>query len=470
MRAKLRQVVSSPARQDVLANAAVYVYLPGTSTEVGLHDAASGGNAVAQPLLTNDQGEAEAYVDFGVAKVDLLVTSNGGAAYLASNPTAVQSFASFVEPFVLPAAEYPDGLWLPSPTWGDNWRAARAAAGARLVNVVGWGDSIMQGYYSSDFRATAWFAVLIAALQAASGDGGSGFLSVVNTTGIGATGATYMTKTGTWDSFAATINEFTIFPHTDATGTLTVAGIRGRYIDLWNVVGSVLTAFTYVLDGGAPVTVSIGAGTADLVKTTIDTGSAGPHTLVITPTVSKPIFAGVTGRNATGIVGHNMGVAGRSSGAGGTTTWLTGGKTARDVSITDFAPDLFVLSMGTNDIAGSVSADTYLVNLYKLLKAARAYGDGVADIVVVTDHFGLYPDAGLIAPRYATQARDIAESFGAAWLNRWALGRNSWDYFDGLGYWGITGGATGAAGTDVVHPSDGGMAAYAAALIELLAP
>ncbi|WP_344258749.1 hypothetical protein, partial [Mycolicibacterium llatzerense] len=67
------------------------------------------------------------------------------------------------------------------------------------------------------------------------------------------------------------------------------------------------------------------------------------------------------------------------------------------------------------------------------------------------------------------RARALAESYGAALVDMWPLGRNSWGYWNTLGRWG-NGAATtaGSAGTDNIHPSDAGHQAYHDALLPLL--
>lgn len=82
-----------------IQNALVYVYQPGTTTAFSgsAYDAASGGNAVTNPLTTNSQGEVEAWFDTD-QEIDVFVTDNTDAAYRAVNgPTSTISFTAFTE-------------------------------------------------------------------------------------------------------------------------------------------------------------------------------------------------------------------------------------------------------------------------------------------------------------------------------------------------------------------------------------
>jgi hypothetical protein len=82
-----------------IQNAKVNVFQPGTSTNFlgNAFDAASGGNAVTNPLTTNAQGEVEAWFDTEQS-VDVQVDDNTDAAYRAiDGPGVPLSFTTFVE-------------------------------------------------------------------------------------------------------------------------------------------------------------------------------------------------------------------------------------------------------------------------------------------------------------------------------------------------------------------------------------
>jgi len=82
-----------------IQNAAVYLYQPGTTTDfTGLaYDAKTVGSLKTNPLITNAQGEAEAYFDTPQS-VDVKCTDNGGTAYYHDTPTSPFTFTAFTEP------------------------------------------------------------------------------------------------------------------------------------------------------------------------------------------------------------------------------------------------------------------------------------------------------------------------------------------------------------------------------------
>jgi hypothetical protein len=58
--------------------------------------------------------------------------------------------------------------------------------------------------------------------------------------------------------------------------------------------------------------------------------------------------------------------------------------------------------------------------------------------------------------RMAARAREMAEQYGAALINWWPMGHNSWDWMNQQGYWSDGTSASGAAGIDKAHLSDAG--------------
>jgi lysophospholipase L1-like esterase len=384
------------------------------------------------------------------------------------------------------------GLYVPSG-WGSGWRAARAQAGSRRVTGVGVGDSIPWGAFSSDFRTKGWMGKLWTDLQALLGDGGSGFLSVANSnTYPSVQGATYMTCAGTggvngWNQTGNGINEISISPATEVTGSLTINGVRGSNMDVYQFVSVLNQNMTYNIDGAGAIPVPwgfiAGSGTTDLrvngaawVATYPNNGIAltpGPHTVAFVPTQQVPIIGGVNAYNPTGFIGHNMSYPGRNSNFGQSTTWFTGGITSGQATIKRFSPDLLVIALGVNDIAAATSTDTYVSRISYLIKLAREY-NSACDVILVAEHQGASADlsdqVASIYPRYVNALANLAQTFNCAFYNVWGgVGRNDYTYWNSLGYWGITNGSSGGSGTDTIHLSDIGHGVVEAPLLELLA-
>jgi lysophospholipase L1-like esterase len=160
-----------------------------------------------------------------------------------------------------------------------------------------------------------------------------------------------------------------------------------------------------------------------------------------------------------------MGGASSSSYANNTTaqlnsTWNGG---------VDYPADLVIYTAGPNDATANTAPDVWSSNVAKYLKAVRDTGSatGATDVIIMMPHLGTHDTTNYQYQSYAERGRVLAEVYGAAFINMWAIGRNSWAYWSGLGYWGTSAG-TGAAGTDAVHLSDAGFQHMADQVIPLL--
>lgn len=216
---------------------------------------------------------------------------------------------------------FPTGIHGPSD-WGRNplggWKISRAAAATRQVNVVWVGDSLSEGYESSNLLTKGYVQQIFAALQAAYGDGGSGFHSVIDTPTftISPGLATIFTITGSWTMGSYGMNDATLIGG-GIGATLSDAHVRGTTVDVFyqNVAGT--GGFTVTIDGVLKATV---VDPTIFAPGTLTIGGLAPgtHTVVITQTGANGCqISGLCGRNATGIVGWNFSRWGRSLGIGG---------------------------------------------------------------------------------------------------------------------------------------------------------
>jgi hypothetical protein len=125
-------------------------------------------------------------------------------------------------------------------------------------------------------------------------------------------------------------------------------------------------------------------------------------------------------------------------------------------------------SSGTAVQVPMITPDLWLRTATRALSDLRNTGSGDQDILLLLTHIGAFDGLGNWAP-IVERARGLAESYGAALVDMWSLGRNSWGYWNTLGYWGNGASSTaGAAGTDTIHPSDAGHQAYHDALLPVL--
>lgn len=114
-----------------------------------------------------------------------------------------------------------------------------------------------------------------------------------------------------------------------------------------------------------------------------------------------------------------------------------------------------------------VSVSSWLWNAQEAISDLRE-GNPAAEILIVLPHVGNYN----VLKQYhliAQEARGVAESFGAALIDMWAIGRNSFSNWTTAGYWGNNATTTpGISGSDAVHLSDTGAQKYHDTILPLL--
>jgi lysophospholipase L1-like esterase len=376
-----------------------------------------------------------------------------------------------------------EGVYVPAG-WGKFWTAKRDAAGAgsALARIVTVGGSATQGFYASNPLTTSWPGLVRTALQAQYGDGGSGFFPTsLSTTVLSSGDATALAawqaqgaivgQTGTWSLSANRYGPGITGVYTEQTGATMTFTVRGTTVKIYNISGGTRPSFTYSIDGGAAQTVTVPAGSAAVQVTTITGLAPGTHTVVLTcgttTTGQYLTVAGVAGENTSGVIVDNLARAGAQSSSYATlpesalnATWNGG---------VSYPCDLAIYTAGPNDASNDVAPDVWLDNVAAWLRGVRDLGtaQGNTDLVIGLPHLGRHVTSNYRYSEYASRLRGLAATYGAAVVDWWEIGRNSWPYWNTLGYWGTNAG-TGAAGTDSVHLSDAGFAAMAAPVISLL--
>lgn len=374
--------------------------------------------------------------------------------------------------------------------WGSTWRTsrARAAAGTGKARVALVGDSVARGYYSSNLDSKGWAQLLRADLQALYGDGGTGFKTALdsstfaNAKGVNASAVTYyathgyITKTGTWALFTGSMGPsfaYGLSTTDNTTPASATFSVRGTTVTIYTKANNGSNAaWSYQIDGGSVVNVS-DAATGNTMQVTQITGlSAGTHSVVIkyADAGTKTLYvAGVSGENSTGVVVNNHSIFGAKTsdvnltGDGDTTItpdWMGGYK---------YPADLAIWSLGLNDGGSSVTGDAHIKVLRRWMQQVRDGSGltGTTDILLVLPHAGTLDNTNYLYQDYVLRQRQLAQSFGAAVIDFWALGRNSWNYWNGLNYWSSSS-SPGTSGTDSVHPSDLGHAYMESVVLSLL--
>ena len=362
------------------------------------------------------------------------------------------------------------GVFIP-PGWGQFWRAKRNASAFATSRIIAAGDSLTEGYYASNTITDSWAGLMRTSLQNAYGDGGSGLFStsrtdVVSTATAGAVAAweangSFATTTGVWTLGPQYFGPGVSFMTSSAAATATF-NVRGSLVKIYNITGSAPRAnFTYSIDGGAPVGVTVTPGPTAIQTTTVGSLSPGNHQVVIAwngAPADVLYLIGVAGENNTGVIVDNAGRAGITS-----TNWSSSVPFGTAYNGGPSLPaDLVICSLGLNDAAQSIADSTWVQNMGTYLNNVKSANNGETDIILVLMHDGNFTNPQIYA-NYSSRIKDLAENYSAALVNLWAIGRNSWDYWNSFGYWGNAT-TPGPSGTDNVHLSDAGHA-YVSSII-----
>lgn len=308
--------------------------------------------------------------------------------------------------------------------WDNAWQAAKSNVATQQVRVVGIGDSIMQGWGSTDFMVDSWWAKLRAALLAANGNALGGdhygllYSAAFDTATGGPTTATPpLVFGGTYNTDYApnqagynfvAYNNNALTPYLTCTPPYSVTGFDIVYDDYSP------GTWTYSIDSGGTTTVTCtgnSTSAGSIVKKVSITGlSSGTHTLKINCTSSAAtcnIF-GVTAyvNTSTGLAFGNMGWPGMGLYAGSTTALADTsqfpvdrlamyqgftGTVASPTALSGFGfpaqPDLAIIAFGVNDAYQSVSRANFRDALDRLVWSIR-YGKADAASIVLVAMWG----------------------------------------------------------------------------------
>ncbi len=365
------------------------------------------------------------------------------------------------------------GIYVP-PGWGQFWRPARNGPGKSKILCAG--DSVTAGHYATSLRTTNWVGRMRTEVQTTYGNGGSGFFSTSRSAPASSVPAgtiaawqandSFAATSGTWANGSSNLGPGMNFLTGNAGSSVITFKVTGTTVKIYNFTGPSLRAdYTYSIDGGAPVLVDVVTGATSVMTTTI-TGLANiEHTVTLTwAGLATEIFypIGVSGENAAGVQVDNMGRAGIATApwnADPTNTSAWNGGASNPC-------DLLIVSLGLNDATTSITGDSWINSMSSYLQAVRSANNGATDIIFLAQHMGNFAGSTFYA-NYMARIQDLATNYGAALVNMWTLGRNSWNYWNSLGYWGDAN-APGAAGTDAVHLSDAGHQAVANAITPIV--
>ncbi|MFD4608273.1 hypothetical protein ACFWOT_09165 [Streptomyces sp. NPDC058440] len=365
--------------------------------------------------------------------------------------------------------------------WGEFWRpkrsAAKAGAGQARVAVIG--GSAAVGFYASNLLAKSWTGRLGANLQSKYGDGGSGFVSsMFSANGIAGNDASainqwnaaggLVTQTGSWGIGGHPVGPGWGYLYTSTNGSSLTWSVRGTSVTIYTLGGDGLrSSWSYSIDGATAVAVTDSTSTGlTVLKTTITGLSDATHTVKITHTGTSSKYlsvCGVAAEKASGVVLNNF--ARKNANAAqylpaGKLDWNGGGS---------YPADLVIFEVSPQDVIDGVAVDTWASQVRQLLCQVKDGGSnvGATDIVFVLPHIGKADAQGYRFQDFTDRTYALASTFEAAVVDFWNLGRNSWNYYNQLGYWGNPS-APGSAGTDAALFSDAGHEQMADVLASIL--
>ncbi|MFC8099442.1 GDSL-type esterase/lipase family protein [Streptomyces sp. NPDC057363] len=362
------------------------------------------------------------------------------------------------------------GVYVPHG-WGAFWKAKRDDALTNKARMIVVGGSASQGYYATNLHSGGWVGEVRNALQTRFGDGGSGFFPASRTatyiSGAADTNAlaewltnkSVAAQAGVWTLGGSQYGPGVTYVYCQTTGASITFTVSGTIAKIYTVTGGSTRAnYTYSVGGGTPVAVSdVGGSTSSIQVTTVNGLAPGTHEVTLTwngttsGTGQYLSVVGVSGENATGIVVDNLAKAGAKASTYG--NHLPSALNAVWNGGADYPADLCVFTAGPNDAVAGTSVDEWSNGVARYFKAVRDANNGETDLMILLPHLGTHDVTNFLYQDYASRARGLADAYGAALVDMWAIGRNSWSYWDSLGYWG-TASDPGAIGHDSVHLSD----------------
>ncbi|MCU4184038.1 SGNH/GDSL hydrolase family protein [Acidiferrimicrobium sp. IK] len=344
-------------------------------------------------------------------------------------------------------------------------QAALADRASAPANILAIGDSITEGVGAS-VVGNRWLNRLMTSLQSglpSGAVGGFGYIpAYYNDVAEGAvevwtfSGTTTPTQQG---DYGLGMRAMLIDTTDTGTATITCSSIGLVFTP---AMGAACTV-SVVVDGGAPQTSTIAAGTISQVFTPTVDGD-GPHTFTVGLTAGNAVFEGCYVYNGDESKGVRV-FDGAKSGMQ-TSDFLAQVSTAGPAWI-NTAADVVLIALGTNDWRSGMTAATFQANLDSLISDVAAQINKPATYILVA-----FPQPG--APgqngQTATWAQFLAAYYAAAAARTDTvvcdLGQRMYSYYvegsDPLGLWWPTDGL-------YVHPSDKGHALVGAILSSFIA-
>lgn len=358
----------------------------------------------------------------------------------------------------------------------NTWGTTLASKSKPVVAVVG--DSISKKYNASSI-AKSWAGLMQKDLQALKGNGGSGFRGVTDGYGANFGAAVLGDKyspadrvifNGSWQESSSATFPYSgpgfsmassVTPGSSATFTVTGSHLKLYYLGVTGTGG----VLGFTIDGVTiPGTINVGSkpSNAPLSTTISSIADNETHTVTVTLLSGGVNLYGVSGENPTGAVVNVFARPGASAKEvnGGTNAgadWNGG---------IYYRADLIIYALGVNDLGEVDAYGTQVADHAKNFMSRLRESGVTAPVIMLSNHPGKF-DVNNRHVAIQARMREIAESYGGAYVDMWSKYDNSWAAADAAGYWGSTT-TLGAPGDDPVHPSDIGHASIWNSLREVV--
>ena len=333
----------------------------------------------------------------------------------------------------------------------EAWR--NSLAETNPINVIALGDSITEGFNSTDQNAKSFVSIIRSNLQAALGNGGLGLIPIYRGSGTSLT--QFWTFNGTWIQFdPSEYGPFSSARYGSGTSSAQVP-VYGDNADLHLVLGTFGETngpggAYYQVDNGPSNYFNTKASTTTNVVLNISLGTVGNHTVKIVAPLSGSKYVGLWGVSAnvcqTGVRVHNVGRNGTKAGETSSANPRT--------FIRQMRPRLTILGFSSNDYSSQTDTNTYRSSMVSLIQEGLTTGS----VLLVGANPRTPATNSIPQTTYHAILKELAFTYGCAFIDM----RERWGSITLEQSLGLS--------VDQTHPTDSGHVEYAQTILSQLLP
>lgn len=243
-----------------------------------------------------------------------------------------------------------------------------------------------------------------------------------------------------WSS-TGTVTGFGMFAQLSANASRTfVSDQSGDSVDIW-YFNTTTAAFTYQIDGGAPVTVTP-TGTSTAPKVTVTGLSNTTHTVKVTAGSGGTMF--LIGINVYDLVGGGLQITNAGVASSKIGDWTSTSLVTDFTQATLETPDLILVALGINDSAAATNLTTFINSYTTFMTNAQA----IAPVIPMIQYNSSSIAASAHYP-YASAIYSVADNKSASVIDMFSR----WGSYFNLNSWGLT--------ADAIHLNAKGYADWA---------